>query len=267
MPRALVLVPPSPVLVRNALAIGPGYAHGRTPNEMRSWAGGLGRLYQVVQEDHLRPADQRRLQAWLATPSDRLSPDAQRVVAAHRQLLTEADHPIRGDLQPDGHLDLKAGRHRAHYIMEREAGPVPVWVDGPDADQLVKFRSACHSAVDRSREGLATNLRGALNAREVGRTAAPAQQQRSADAAKRAGDLAARAAVSTRPEGLDRQLGRTAVDGAVRGDARTPEQILGRQAVGGAARDEPAPSPERHLTREFGEQTRERGASNPERER
>ena len=250
MPRTLVYTPPVRGLLVGTTPITPGYSHGYTQAEMRQWADDLDRLYKTVEADRSLPADQRRLQTWLATPRDQLSPQARGVVEAHDKLMNRDnyDRGIKGDLLPDGRVELSGGRHRANYILERGTAPVPVWVSSHDPQRLDDFRLTCHDAVDRARPGLLNPDRNELQTRAPGRPA-----------------LAGRAQTREPSPQTTQQIGRVAVGGA--NDRQVPTETtreLGRIAVEG---DRAEPTPDRHLTREFGERTRDRGVFGVERER
>lgn len=250
MARSLVFVPPVQGLLVGSTPITPGYSHGYTQAEMRQWADDLDRLYKTVEADRALPPDQRRLQTWLATPRDQLSPEARGVVEAHDKLLNPGnyDRGIKGDLLPDGRVELSGGRHRANYILERGGDPVPVWVSSHDPRRLEDFRLTCHGAVDRTRPGLLNPDRSELQARAPGRTA-PASQAQTREPSRE----------------TTQQLGRVALGGANdRQVAPETTRELGRLAIEG---DRHEPTPDRHLTREAGEQTRERGVFRAERER
>jgi hypothetical protein len=163
--RALLLIPPSRQLFVDAEPIEPGYPRQYTPAEMRAWSDDLARLYRTVEQDRTLPPSQRRLDAWLATPPDRLPADARGALAARDHLLSEPDRGIKGSLRADGRVELRGGRHRAHYILERQGDPVPVWVDCPDAQRLEQFRAACETSVARSRPDLRMAERSAEPAR------------------------------------------------------------------------------------------------------
>jgi len=154
VPRALVLIPPSRALFHGALPVGPGYPRPYSDAEMRAWSDDLGRLYRTIERDRGRQPGQRRLDALLAAPRDRLGREERGVVDAHRQLLAAADQGIKGDLRTDGRVELSGGRHRAHYVLERQSDPVPVWVSCRESGTLERFRSACQRAVERSRPDL-----------------------------------------------------------------------------------------------------------------
>ena len=245
MAGSLVLVPASRGAVAGATPVGPGYPRSCTPQEMRRWSADLDRLYRVVEADRALPAGQRRLDAWLATPRDQLTPDARGVVDAHRTFIADPSTGLKGSLRDDGVVELAGGRHRAHYLMERGTDPLPVWVTSSDAARLEAFRKDCHASVARTRPDLLSPDR--------------------AEARTRTPDAPQRSAV---PE-----LGRVAVGGAT----RPPPQDLGRVAVQGTARSpgppederaaDPTRPPERHQTREFGERTRETGRFLHERDR
>src|SRR5436305_5923995 len=108
MVRQLVLVPPSARLIRGAQPIGAGYPRDYTPAQMRAWADDLDRLYRAREQGRA------------------LDP---RAPAVSDKLLKDPDRGIKGALLPDGTVDLRGGRHRAHYMMERGDVPVPVWVE------------------------------------------------------------------------------------------------------------------------------------------
>jgi hypothetical protein len=282
----LVLVPPSRGLLAGSTPIGAGYPRDYTPQQMRAWSDDLARLYRTAEADRARPAGQRRLDVWRATPRDQLSPDARRVVELHDKLFVSADRGIKGSLRPDGSVELDGGRHRAHYLLERGTEPVPVWVRSSDPQQVEDFRARCHAEVARSRPELMNPDRNEQPARASGRPAvAETARQPDPAAVRHAGHLAAEGAAREPDPTVVRHAGHLAAEGAAREPDPTVVRHAGHLAVGGAAREpdptvaqhlgakavelaERDPPPlDRHLTREFGEQTRERGSFKQERER
>lgn len=159
MPRQLILIPPD-VQLAGAQPVGPGYAKPYTAQQMRGWSNDAALLRRIEDEDRAQPPEQRRLHRWLASPPEQLDPPVRRLVETHRQLMDGDAHGIRGDLLPDGTIDLQEGKHRAHYL--REAGqPVPVWVEARDQRELDQL--ATHSRVQlaqgRTRAGAAEEIR------------------------------------------------------------------------------------------------------------
>lgn len=128
----------------------------------------LGQLYRAIEVDRALPTTQRRLDAALAAPRKRLTPQARRVVNAHTKFMVDSERSIKGELTSDGRAELTRGGHRAHYVLERGSEPVPVWVllSCADPARLDRFVSDCRRAVERSR----LNLR--VPTRERERTAA-----------------------------------------------------------------------------------------------
>src|SRR4051812_11281660 len=108
-------MPPSRGLFAGLLPVRPGYPRPYTEADMRAWSDDLGRLYRMIEQDRRLPLGKRPLDALLDAPRDRLTPQARRIVDAHRQLLTAPQTAIKGDLRPDGRVELSGGRHRAHY--------------------------------------------------------------------------------------------------------------------------------------------------------
>jgi hypothetical protein len=179
MPRSLVLVPPFPQLFAGTTPVGPGYPRTYTPQEMRAWAVGAERLDRVMDADRSLPAGQRRLDRWLATPRDQLPADARAAVDAFRKLHADPGAGIRGTLRSDGKVELEGGRHRAHYLVERGASPVPVWVDCPDAARLEHYRRQCDAHVARLRDN--RRDRRNVDAPRIGRVALDEPRSRPPD--------------------------------------------------------------------------------------
>ena len=162
MPEKLILVPPSRWILNDAQEIDPRtYPKQNTPADMLAWADDLARVHRVIEEDSGLPPGQRRSDRWRATDRSRLPPDVRRLVVAHDKFYVDHAEAIRGSLRADGSLDLANGRHRAHYLIQRNE-PVPVFVAARDPGELQRFDDACRAGLDRTRPEL---VRG------IGRTA------------------------------------------------------------------------------------------------
>jgi hypothetical protein len=152
--RELILVPSANARVIGETPIGPGYARGRTPQEMRGWADGLSRLYRTIEIDRGLPPERRQLEQWRNAPREELSQEARGVVDAHRKFMSDPSEGIQGLLRSDGQIELEKGRHRANYILERPTDPLPVWVSASDERSMQQLRSECSNDLARCRPEL-----------------------------------------------------------------------------------------------------------------
>jgi hypothetical protein len=173
MPRQLIMIPPD-VRLAGARPVAPGYPKPYTAQQMRGWSNDAALLRQIEEEDRGQPPQQRRLHRWLASPPERLDPTARRLVEAHRKLIEDDAHGIRGDLLPDGTIDLEDGKHRAYYL--RESGqPVPVWVRARDQRQLDALATLSRVQLAQGR----TRPEAAEQVGRLGRTALQGPPERS----------------------------------------------------------------------------------------
>jgi hypothetical protein len=127
MARRLILIDEPRRVLDGATPIEPGYPRDYSPDEMRSWATDLERYYRTPVEDLAR---------WRAAPPESLAPEQQRVVAVYDKFFVASERGIKGTLREDGKVELRGGRHRAAYLMERGTTPIPVWVTARDERQL-----------------------------------------------------------------------------------------------------------------------------------
>lgn len=108
---------------------------------------------------------------WRGTAPDQLTPEARRLLAVHDKFLVEADRGICGDLGSDGRVELSKGHHRAAYMLERGTDPIPVWVTCRDSQQLERFSNDCDSQLARKLEPTRKTAQRGESERELGRTA------------------------------------------------------------------------------------------------
>jgi hypothetical protein len=135
----LVLIPNSGRVLLGAEPIRAEYPRPYRPEQMRAWAHDLDRFYELSRADRI---------ALLSAERERLPPNAARVRAVYDNYFLEPDRGVKGDLGPDGRVELAGGRHRAAYMVEQGTSPIPVWVSCQDSAQLARFRDTCHARVD-----------------------------------------------------------------------------------------------------------------------
>jgi hypothetical protein len=158
MPRELVWMTRPRQRLTGDRRIDAQYQRDYTPEQLRRWA------HDVEQ---LRTLPEGELQRWQAVPRGELTGDQNRLLDSAYKFL-DSTKGIKGDLRPDGIVELQGGSHRAFYCMEQGVDPVPVWVGSQDSARLKALRQRCEREL-AMREQAQAHLRS-------DRVAAPAGQ-------------------------------------------------------------------------------------------
>lgn len=133
MSRRLIFLAPDDPRLEGATRIEPGYPRDYTEEQMRGWLRDLDAVLD------LPPREQERLRQ--ADPA--MLTDRERALrTAQSKFLDNPEHGIKGDLRPDGVVELEGGRHRTAYARDEGLTAIPVWVSGSDRELADLERTA-----------------------------------------------------------------------------------------------------------------------------
>lgn len=212
MPRVLVLVPPSPPLLRGATPIEPGYPRSYTAGDMRAIASDLDEIYRAHEEDCRHPIGSHRMDR-ITRRDPPVTPRDKELANTYDKFFRDPATGVRGSLGADGRVELDAGRHRAHYAMQQGV-PVPVWVSSPDAEKLENFRKDCSEAIRASRPDLLRDRRNSETDRP---------EQVHPHAAQTVGQVAVERSSNLRSRPVDPSAARAVGQVATRAAEREPD--------------------------------------------
>lgn len=229
MPRMLLLLPPSPLLIQGATPIGQGYPRSYTDADLRDVARQLDEICRAHEADCRNPGGDQRMER-ITRRQEPVTPEDTRLAETYDKFFRDPSAGVRGSLGRDGRVELDAGRHRAYYVMERGV-PVPVWVSAPDRKQLHELRERCDDVIRASRPDLLRDGRNPRDEREQRRAAPDGPRGEAARAASMRETDAAH-------DRTARATGEVAVRGAQARDI-DPRVVnaIGERAMDGAARD------------------------------